>query len=184
MAGCRPLSEAEIFQTIDAFRCRRDKTLFVLGVRTGFRISELLKLEVKDVYRNGAVLDQVKVARRFLKEKKGSSRTIPLHPQAKAMIESHVRAMERPEGPLFPSNRGTFLTRFTAHKIFKDAFKKAGLTGALATHSMRKTFAKKVYGALGNDLVALQQALGHAHINTTIDYVSVDQKAIDRAILE
>lgn len=183
MAGCRALSEVEIYQILSAMKTRRNKFLFILGIRTGFRISELLKLKVSDVYRDGQPLDRIRVQRRFLKEKRGS-REIPLHPQAQAMIKDYVRSLEPGTQELFPSRAGGALTRFTAHKIFKDAFKAAGIKGPVATHSMRKTFARKVYNALGKDLVATSQALGHAHISTTIDYIDVNQKDIERAILE
>lgn len=181
MAGCRALTESEIYRVFGALKTERDKLLFILGVRTGFRISELLALNVKDVYRDGRALSRVKVLRRFIKEKKGS-REIPLHPEAMAQVEIYVKTLKGPE--LFPSRMGGRITRFTAHKILKDAFNKAGLKGALATHSMRKSFAKKVYAALGNDLISLRDALGHSHVNTTMDYVQVNQQDIDRAILQ
>ena len=53
MAGCRPLSEYEIYQVLSVLKNKRNKLLFILGIRTGFRISELLSLTVKDVYKDG-----------------------------------------------------------------------------------------------------------------------------------
>ncbi len=181
MAGCRPLTEVEIFQVIDALKTDRDRLLFVMGIRTGFRISELLALRVKDVYRDGHAVPRVKVMRRYIKEKKGS-REIPLHSQARAIIEKYVKTLTGPD--LFPSRMGGTITRYTAHTMLKNAFNKAGLKGALATHSMRKSFAKKVYKELGNDLISLRDALGHSNVSTTMDYVTPNQAAIDRAIMD
>ena len=181
MAGCRPLSEVEVFQVLGALKNERDKLLFILGIRTGFRISELLALRVSDVYRDGAALPKVKVLKRYIKEKKGS-REIPLHPQAQAMINLYVKTLRGPD--LFPSRMGGTITRYTAHTMLKDGFKRAGLKGALATHSMRKSFAKKIYAALGHDLVSLRDALGHSNVSTTMDYVTPNQSAIDRAVME
>ncbi|HEX2242054.1 MAG TPA: tyrosine-type recombinase/integrase, partial [Gammaproteobacteria bacterium] len=66
MAGCRPLTAAEVTQVsrtfADDFQGQRNKALFLVGVRTGFRISELLSLNVSDVYQRGQVVDEVTVA--------------------------------------------------------------------------------------------------------------------------
>jgi integrase len=56
MKGCRPLTDTEITEVLQSFAGRyalRDKALFVLGLLSGFRISELLSLRVQDVYRHG-----------------------------------------------------------------------------------------------------------------------------------
>ena len=47
MQGCRPLSPEEVDEILVSFGDRyaaRDKALFVMGVYTGFRITELLSL--------------------------------------------------------------------------------------------------------------------------------------------
>jgi integrase len=52
MKGCRPLSDEEvklISQSFGGTFGKRNKALFVVGYRTGFRISELLSLRVDDV---------------------------------------------------------------------------------------------------------------------------------------
>jgi site-specific recombinase XerD len=48
---------------------------------------------------------------------------------------------------------------------------------------MRKTFANKVYDALGHDLIKTQRALGHKNINSTACYLSFREEDIDAAIL-
>ena len=37
------------------------------------------------------------------------------------------------------------MNRQTAHEMLKKAFQAAGLNGKLATHSLRKSFAQRVY---------------------------------------
>jgi integrase len=56
MKGCRPLTEAEVALVRQSFGgryARRDRALFLLGVKSGFRISELLALRVGDVGGSG-----------------------------------------------------------------------------------------------------------------------------------
>ena len=50
--------------------------------------------------------------------------------------------------------------RQTAHDILKKAFIAAGLNGKLATHSLRKSFAQRVYNKSG-DIYLVQELLGH-----------------------
>ena len=52
MKGCRPLEVAEVNRAYAAFSGRqaaRDRCLFVLGVSSGFRVSEMLSLRIADV---------------------------------------------------------------------------------------------------------------------------------------
>ena len=56
MKGTRPLNNDEIRRVSAAFTGTfevRNRGLFMLGVSTGGRISELLSLRIGDVYQNG-----------------------------------------------------------------------------------------------------------------------------------
>jgi site-specific recombinase XerD len=75
------------------------------------------------------------------------------------------------------------VTRVHAWRVLHQAFTDTDLGGKLGTHSMRKTFANKVYDALGHDLIKTQRALGHRNINSTACYLSFREEDIDRAIL-
>ena len=184
MSGCRSLTDTEIMKVLLYLNTSRDKALFIIGLRTGFRISELLSLTVKDVYDNGTIVDRIKVAKSNMKGK-GKSREMILHPQAKDAIKELIQPNMNPNDPLFQSRNGTLktLSRHGAHKTLKLAYKAAGLSGSLATHTMRKSFAKNVYKALSHDLIATGRALGHEDIRNTIKYLEVNQGAIDAAIL-
>ena len=63
--------------------------------------------------------------------------------------------------------------RQTAHDILKTAFTAAGLNGKLATHSLRKSFAQRVYDQSG-DIYLVQELLGHKNISTTQRYLGVN----------
>ena len=184
MSGCRALTEAEIQAVATKITSPRDSALFILGVRSGFRISELLSLQVKDVYANARVLDAVRLVRR---NNKGAlnSRTIPLHHTArKALLEICIG--RDGSSPLFQSRNGESksLSRFMAHKILKSAYEAAGLTGpGLACHTMRKSFAEKVYAALNYDLLATSAALDHKDIRNTVRYLQPNKEKIAAAIL-
>ena len=61
MKGTRPLNNGEIRRVSTAFTGTfevRNRGLFMLGVSTGGRISELLSLTIGDVYQNGRAVQQ------------------------------------------------------------------------------------------------------------------------------
>ena len=71
-----------------------------------------------------------------------------------------------------------------AHKILKGAYSAAGLSGpGLACHTMRKSFAEKVYAALDYDLLATSAALSHRDIRNTVRYLEPSKDKIKAAIL-
>jgi integrase len=88
MKGCRPLTEPEVEilqQRFGGVYAARDRALFLLGVKSGFRISELLSLRVGDVSQHGRLVERVTVQRRHMKQKL-EGRTVLLHPEAKAAL--------------------------------------------------------------------------------------------------
>jgi integrase len=121
---------------------------------------------------------------------KYASRSVPLHPLAQLALAAWIDAMPRhfvvtPESFVFRSREGGNrpISRMHAHRLLRDAFDSCEMTGALGTHSMRKTFAKRVHQRLGNDLAKTKEALGQKSITATMHYMSFMKDEIDRAIL-
>lgn len=180
MAGCIPLTDPEI-DSLLAASSPQDRALFCLGIRTGFRISELLSITWKQLIDDtGTPLKSVEVPRRMVKGKT-ASRRVPLHEQAKKyIIEWHcISKPKDPSAKAFPMHRST------AHRKFKKALKAAGVDmskGRLGTHALRKSFARKMYKALDNDLFKLQKVMGHSSVSITCKYLNVDQDELEEAI--
>lgn len=192
MKGCRPLTDSEIKDVLASFggdSAQRDRALFLLGIRSGFRISELLSLTLGDLLQNGCLVERVAVRRQNMK-KRIEGRSVLLHPEAKEALRVWVSQLMA-AGHIgsatfvFRSRRGenSPISRIQAWRVLNAHFSMAGLMGKLGTHSMRKTFANKVYERLGRDLVRTQKALGHLNINSTVQYLSFREEDIDAAIL-
>ena len=73
--------------------------------------------------------------------------------------------------------------KIQAWKILREAAITNEITGKLATHMMRKTFANRVYHQLNHDLVKTQRAMGHKNIISTLAYLSFVDDEIDQPIL-
>jgi integrase len=189
MKGMRPLTDNEIAAVLLQFEgnfASRNKALFILGLRTGFRISELLSLRIRDVFSQGRIVDYVTVSRSNMKGKL-EGRTIVLHSEAKVAICGLLaeHSSLSPGNFLFKSRKGNNrpITRQQAWGILEAVFLKAGLQGQLGSHSMRKSFAAKVHQRLGRDVFKTKVALGHKSIESTISYLSFDESEISSAVL-
>lgn len=182
MIGCRSLNDDEISRMIGVLKLRRDQVLFILGVKTGFRVSELLTLKVSDVYANNTITTELCIQKRNTKRKR-EGRRVRLHPMAVEALSLLVTELKHaPHMYLFQSQKGPFnspLSRIQAWRIIKNAANSLGLQGKVATHSWRKTFAQKVYRALGENLFKTQAALGHASIDSTVKYLDINREEID-----
>lgn len=176
MKGCRPLTIEEQKEIRDSFHGRhatRNKLIFTLGVHTGFRISELLSIRVKDVWNGSGPRESVQVRRASMKGRK-NGRIVPLNAVARRAISEYMDEYALPvNSPLFPSqmNPKQPFNRQRAHAILSEVFTGCGLDGSTATHSLRKTFAWAVYKVTGGNIHAVQQMLGHANIATTVSYL-------------
>lgn len=185
MKGTRPLDNDEIRRVSAAFTGTfevRNRGLFMIGVSTGGRISELLSLRIDDVYQNGRPVTDLLFDKSIVKGK-SESRTVPVNNDGRLAITELVNwhrgrygDVEGSDQPLFPSRHKSgrvAMHRQTAHDILKTAFVSAGLNGKLATHSLRKSFAQRVYEQ-SNDIYLVQELLGHKSVSTTQRYLGVN----------
>ena len=193
MKGTRPLDNDEIRQSVNGCFTGmyevRNRGLFMLGVSTGGRISELLSLTISDVYQNKKPVGDLLFKKSVVKGKE-NSRAVPVNRDGRQAIDDlirwHIKTYGTTENnrPLFPSRNGDGqkpLSRRNAHDVLKMAFMRAGLNGHIATHSLRKSFAQRLYEATG-DIFAVQEMLGHRNVSTTQKYLGVNYSSIKKAV--
>ncbi len=118
----------------------RNRGLFMLGVSTGGRISELLSLQIGDVYQSGKPVTDLLFDKSIVK---GGEvfRAVPVNSDGRRAIEDligwHGERYQNTDKsrPLFPSRNGQGakrMSRRTAHDVLKSAFEAAGLKGKLS----------------------------------------------------
>ena len=192
MKGTRPLDNNEIRLVSACFTGKyevRNRGLFLLGVSTGGRISELLSLRIGDVYQNGKPVTDLLFDKSIVKGGE-VSRAVPVNVDGRQAIDDLVRwhreqyQNTEADRPLFPSRQkpgSVAMHRQTAHDILKTAFTDAGLNGKLATHSLRKSFAQRVYEQSG-DIFLVQELLGHKSVSTTQRYLGVNYASAREAV--
>lgn len=193
MKGCRPLNSDEINECLNSFEGKyklRNQAMFILGLNTGYRVKELLSLKIKDIMPYSKIADYVTVQRANMK-KKVESRTIVLNNTAKQYLKNYLDNFEEIYGKPIDKSFYLFKSQKSDNKAISTrqatgvlylVYRDNEMTGKLATHTMRKTYAKNIHEKLGNDIVLTQRAMGHRQITSTQHYLSFDNKVIDQAI--
>jgi integrase len=193
--GCRPLSDDEYELILHAFEGKyvlRDQAFFDLGIRTGFRISELLAVKVGDIFRDGRMLSTLTVKKSWMKGGK-ADQTMALHPSASKRLHDWIVAAgfvspEMAARPLFSRQlTARSLSRLQARSILKCAASRAGVnTDRIASHSMRKTFARNIWEPpfVDKDMAKMARLLGHANRSNTLRYIEFLDGSLDQAVME
>ena len=152
----------------------RDLLLFTMGINTGLRISDLLKLKVIDVRNKSHV--EIK------EQKTGKIKRFPLLGNLQSMIEEYTKGKLDNEY-LFRSREGANkpITRVMAYKIINNACRKAGITDNVGTHTLRKTFGYHHYQQF-HDVAILQYLLNHSSPSITLKYIGITQDNVENTL--
>ncbi|MED4533408.1 site-specific integrase [Metabacillus fastidiosus] len=155
----------------------RNELLFVLGINTGLRISDLLSLEIGDVKAS----DKIEIREKKTKKQ----RTIAISRKTCRLIERYLKE-ERPNAeydePLFLSQKGGPISRQHAYDILNKAARAVGINDRIGTHSLRKTFGYFAYKK-GVDLAMIQKLLNHSSQAETLRYIGITQEQMDEIVL-
>jgi integrase/recombinase XerD len=155
-----------INETINKISNHKDKMLLFTLWRTGLRITEIINIKKQDIdFKNYTM--QV----RYLKSRKYLNRIVPMHPQLKDMLQLYSAGMNL-EQKLFP------ITRQRADQIVKHYFGKDGYC-----HRFRHSFAINWLRSGGN-IVDLHALLGHAKIQTTMEYLKIVPTDLGKELLK
>lgn len=153
---------------------KRNKSMMLLLVSTGMRISELVHLEINDINHS---VSNVRVIGKGNKE-----RLIPLDQETFRYVYSYMQNErsffdKKNSLWLFMMNDGRRMTRENFYNILQKLVLEAGVRDHFTPHMLRHTFATTL---LENhcDLRSIQVMLGHQDISTTTIYTHVTHKQI------
>ena len=150
----------------------RDLLLFVMGINSGLRISDLLPLTKKDVTTGTVTITETKT---------GKTKKFPLNEAIKNILNPYISILNDND-LLFPSRNGNnkSLTRQQAYNIINRACRKAGVTDNIGTHTLRKTFGYHHYQQY-KDVAILQTILNHSAPSITLKYIGINQDLINQS---
>lgn len=163
----------------------RDYMMFVLGVATGYRAGDLVKLKVRDIreaLRNGyfIIMEGKKENSKNIREKNRVPRKVIIIKNLRKKLEEYIYD-KNDYDYMFPSRKKHYahiqVKRVSA--ILSEAGKYFGLK-QISAHSMRKTYAWTIYENSGHDLLAIKEMLGHSSIEETKAYLGLDRETFDK----
>jgi len=164
----------------------RDLALFVLGINTNLRASDLLRIKVGDVR-------YLKIGEYFtLREKKTSKlRSITIN---KAVFEVIGRLLEGDQSLadseyLFRSRKknsaaGGMLTVSYLNSLVKSWCREINLRGNYGAHTLRKTFGYIHRTVFGTDIPTLMEMFNHSSQRQTLTYLGIQSREIKDAYLK
>lgn len=154
----------------------RDYTLFVIGINTALRISDLLRLKWQNVYDTQA--RRYKNHIDIYEQKTKKHAVIALNSSCIAAFKmlKKKRPFKRDDEYIFCSSNNRYqpLSRNRAYHIIKDAAEANHIEGNISCHSLRKTFGYHAW-KMGTPTALIMNIYNHSSIEITKRYLSIYQ---------
>jgi len=151
----------------------RDAAMIEVLYATGLRVSELVKLRMRDLNFDAGYLMATGKGRK--------ERLVPVGEAALGAVRAYVEgarstfAGTRAIDTLFLTHHGRAMTRQGFWKLLGRYARAAGIRKPISPHKLRHSFATHLVER-GADLRAVQAMLGHADIGTTEIYTHVSRR--------
>ena len=170
----RKKTDIEKIKSVLLEKSYRDYLFFEVGINTGLRISDILKLKVSDI--RGKYYIELK------EQKTGKLKKFRMNSVLKEELESYI-VTKNDDNYVFESFRtsGNPLERTRAYCILNEAAKIAQLKIKMGTHTMRKTFGFHFYQQT-KDIALLQVLFNHSSPSVTLRYIGINQNILDKAM--
>lgn len=155
----------------DSAQKERNLLLFNLGINTGLRIGDIVKLRIEDVKgRSHVVIQEGKTKKR---------RKVYLN-AIMADISDYLDGKPS-EGWLFPSRKGNgHITTTQAYRILNKAAELSGRND-IGTHTLRKTFGYHYYRKT-KDIATLMAIFNHSSQSVTKRYIGITDDEIENSL--
>ena len=160
----------QLLDSVHGKNQERDYCILVLFLNCGLRISELVGLNISDI--QGEAL--------HILGKGNKMRVVFLNDACQSALEEYL-AVRRPitgqdEDALFLSSQNERMSRSAVHAMVKKRLSEAGIDASqYSSHKLRHTAATLMLRN-GVDVRAVQEVLGHEHLNTTEIYTHIDNE--------
>lgn len=185
MAQAKSLAQAELDQVLRYINTQkyalRNRTLLLTSFWSGMRVKEIASLRIMDVMNpDGSIKHEVRLT---AEQTKGSHpRTVFLPEKLRAELAGYLqfRVTDRPEIPLFFTEKNLGFTPNTMCQFFFWLYRNAGVSGA-SSHSGRRTFITNL-AQKGIGVRVLASLAGHRNISVTQRYIDVNDEMKRNAV--
>ena len=164
-----------LLEAVSGQNAKRDYAILMLFLNCGIRRSELVGLNISDVYE-----DRIRVVGKGNKERFvyfGSA----CHKAIEAYMVERNKTVLTDNRALFGSRNGNRISVTAVHRLVDKALLKAGLdTTQFSAHKLRHTAATMMLSG-GVDVKTVQEVLGHENLNTTQIYTHIENTELKLA---
>ena len=166
---------ASLLQAVSGQNAKRDYAILMLFLNCGIRRSELVGLNLSDVYE-----DRIRVIGKGNKERFVYF-GLPCRKAIDAYLAERNKAVLTDNRALFGSRNGNRISVTAVHRLVDKALLKAGLdTTQFSAHKLRHTAATMMLSG-GVDVKTVQEVLGHENLNTTQIYTHIENTELKLA---
>ena len=169
---------AALLKAVSGQNEKRDYAILMLFLNCGIRRSELVGLNLTDVYE-----DRIRVVGKGNKERFvyfGSA----CRKAIDAYLEERNQKVLTDNRALFGSRDGNRISVTAVHRLVKKALLQAGLDSTqFSAHKLRHTAATMMLSG-GVDVKTVQEVLGHENLNTTQIYTHIENTELKIAAEE
>ena len=166
----RDKEKIKLVKNILKKQATRNYLLFLIGINSGLRISDILKLKISDV--KGKDYIELK------EQKTGKYKRFPITDSFKSVLSEYICGKKQNEWLFSSRKSGHAISRVQAYRILNDACSQAGITCKIGTHTLRKTFGYHFYREK-KDVALLQSIFNHSAPSITLRYIGINQDIID-----
>lgn len=153
-----------------AERSPRNRLIFAFGVNLGLRISDILGLNISDVYDKSYI---------SIREKKTNKyKRFVLNSKLQKLLKEYLKDIPKSNAPLFIGKKRHRLHRSQVYRFLNEACNAVGLKENIGCHSLRKSFGYHHFKQF-NDIVLLQKIFNHSSPAVSLFYIGIDQETID-----
>ena len=159
---------AALLRSVSGTNEKRDYAILMLFLNCGIRRSELVGLNMTDVYE-----DRIRVVGKGNKERFVYFGT-PCRKAIDAYLIERNKKVLTDNRALFGSRDGNRISVTAVHRLVKKALLQAGLDpDQFSAHKLRHTAATMMLSG-GVDVKTVQEVLGHENLNTTQIYTHIE----------
>ena len=154
----------------------RNYLLFVLGINSALRISDLLGLKIKDTRKeDGSLKEHI-----YLRESKTSKeQKYHLSESAKEALRYYFDEVDPNQDDwLFPSQKGGHIGRTWAWTLVSRWGNKFDVEGICSPHSLRKTYGFMARKKFDMPIELIQSKFNHSSPGVTRRYVGIAEEEI------
>jgi site-specific recombinase XerD len=151
----------------------RDYVLFVFGINTGLKITEMLSIKVEDIMTEQSC---IKSYYSWVPKEGESTKEVFLNETVQKILFLYIQSANlKCEDYLFLSKKTKMpITRQQAYRIISQAAAQVGIKGKIGTNSLRKTFGFHAYKR-GVAISLLQKHFNHSNPSETLKYLGISK---------